>query len=180
MTIKFELKSRVLKDKRKSLKLRVHSSVKGLKKRAICDTGLKINPKYWDKEKERVTDRHSDHQILNEAINEIAYKRNKILTKFEADLLTFEGVINSLRRGGDDRTLEAFVDNQIREAKTNVTFTNYRDKLKGFKKLIGHKGDLRFNDISNEMFIKAHRNATDLQRAKKMSARTYQGYIGHY
>ena len=178
MTIRFLLKSRHLTNNLKSLKLRVVHSVKGLKRDAICDTGLKVNPKYWDKDAERVSDRHSDHQILNEAINEIAYKRNRILTKFEANLLTFEGVINSLRRGGDDRTLEAFVNNQIKEAKTNVTFTNYRDKLKGFKKLIGHKGDLRFNDISNEMFIKAHRKGTDLQRAKKMSARTYQGYVG--
>ena len=178
MTIKFLLKSRLLTNKKKSLKLRVVHGSKGFKRDSICDTGLKINPKYWDKDKERVTDRHSSQQIINERINEIAYKRNKILTKFEAGLLTYDGVINSLKRGGDDRTLETFVNNQIKEAKTNVTFTNYRDKLKGFKKLIGHKGDLRFNDISNEMFVKAHRKATDLQRAKKMSARTYQGYVG--
>ncbi len=178
MTIKFLLKSRLLTNKKKSLKLRVVHGSKGFKRDSICDTGLKINPKYWDKDKERVTDRHSSQQIINERINEIAYKRNKILTKFEAGLLSYDGVINSLKRGGDDRTLETFVNNQIKDAKTNVTFTNYRDKLKGFKKLIGHKGDLRFNDISNDMFLKAHRKGTDLQRAKKMSARTYQGYVG--
>jgi len=168
MTIQFLLKSRLLTSNKKSLKLRVYHSTKGLKKDVICDTGLKINPKYWDKDKERVTDRHSSHQILNERINEIAFKRNKILTKFEAGLLSFEGVVNSLRRGGDDRTLEAFVENQMKELKTDVTYTNYRDKLKGFKKLIGHKGNLRFNDISNEMFVKAHRTATDLQRQYKI------------
>ena len=178
MTIKFLLKSRVLKNNLKSLKLRVVHSVRGLKRDAICDTGLKINPKYWDKDSERVTDRHSNHQIINEALNEIAYKRNKILTKFEANKLTFEGVVASLRRGGDDTTLEDFIDNQVKELKEDVTYCNYRDKLKGFKKLIGHKGYLKFNDISNEMFVKAHRNATDLQRQKKMSARTYQGYVG--
>ena len=123
MTIKFELKTRLLTSNKKSLKLRVHHSVKGLKKRAICDTGLKISPKYWDNHTERVSDRHSNHQIINEAINELAYKRNKILTKFEAGLLSYDGVVNSLKRGGDDRTLETFVNNQIKDSKTNVTFT---------------------------------------------------------
>ncbi len=177
MTIKFILKSRLLKNNLKSLKLRIVHGSKGLKRDVICDTGLKVNPKYWDKDSERVTDRHSDNQILNDAINEIAYKRNKILTKFQANQLTFEGVVNSLKRGGDDRTLEAFVENQIKELKSDVSYLDYRNKLKGFKKLIGHTDVLRFNDISNEMFVKAHRKGIELQRENKISARTFKEYV---
>ena len=179
MTITFKLFSRALKGGKKTIRLRVYNRVKDSIQDFKITTGLKVNPKYWDKDAERVTKDHPDFAILNNKLSEIKQRRESLLNRFDAGVLSFEGVCNQIMSNTDMDTLDDFIELKIKEIKSDNTYENYKVKLAGFKKLVGVKGKLTFSALGNkDLIIKAHSNAEKRQRDGTLASRSYGGYIG--
>jgi len=177
MTIKFKLFSRALSNGRRRLVVRVHNKTKASLFDQNVYTELSIDPKYWDKETERVSSQHSSHDLINSRIAEIKERRERLLTKFESNKISAQGVASQLLEKKDVSTLDDFISNNMRKDKTDVTYQNYVDKLKGFKKLIGHNGKLAFQDISNNLFQTAYAKGTKRQKEGTITSRSFNGYV---
>ena len=179
MTITFKLSSRVLKGGKKTIRLRVYNRVKDSIQDFKITTGLKVNPKYWDKDAERVTKNHPDSAIINNKLSEIKQRRESLLNKFDADALSFDAVCSQIMSNSDTNTLDDFIEFKIKEIKGDNNYKNYKEKLAGFKKLVGHKGKLEFSALAkNHLILQAHTVATKRQKDGTLASRSYSGYMG--
>ena len=179
MTITFKLFSRVLKGGKKTIRLRVYSRVKDSIQDFKITTGLKVYPKFWDKEAERVTKDHPDFEVINTKLSEIKQRRESLLNRFDADVLSFDAVCNQIMSNSDMNTLDDFIEVKIKELKSDVTYNDYKVKLAGFKKLVGVKGKLTFTALAKkDLIVKAHSNAQKRQKEGTLASRSYNGYIG--
>ena len=179
MTITFKLFSRVLKGGKKTIRLRVYSRVKDSIQDFKITTGLKVYPKFWDKEAERVTKDHPDFEVINTKLSEIKQRRESLLNRFDAGVLSFDAVCNQIMSNSDMNTLDDFIEVKIKELKSDVTYNDYKVKLAGFKKLIGVKGKLTFTALAKkDLIVKAHSNAQKRQKEGTLASRSYNGYIG--
>lgn len=179
MTITFKLFSRVLKGGKKTIRLRVYNRVKNLIQDFKITTGLKVYPKFWNKEAERVTRDHPDFEVINNKLSEIKQRRESLLNRFDAGVLSFDAVCNQIMSNSDMNTLDDFIEFKIKELKSDVTYNDYKVKLAGFKKLIGVKGKLTFTALAKkDLIVKAHSNAQKRQKEGTIASRSYNGYIG--
>ena len=179
MTITFKLFSRVLKGGKKTIRLRVYSRVKDSIQDFKITTGLKVYPKFWDKEAERVTKDHPDFEVINTKLSEIKQRRESLLNRFDAGVLSFDAVCNQIMSNSDMNTLDDFIEVKIKELKSDVTYNDYKVKLAGFKKLVGVKGKLTFTALAKkDLIVKAHSNAQKRQKEGTLASRSYNGYIG--
>ena len=115
--------------------------------------------------------------LINTRIAEIKERRERLLTKFESNKISAQGVASQLLEKKDVSTLDDFIDNFMRKDRTDVTYQNYVDKLKGFKKLIGHNGKLAFQDITNNLFQTAYATGTKRQKEGSITSRSFNGYV---
>ena len=179
MTITFKLFSRVLKGGKKTIRLRVYNRVKNSIQDFKITTGLKVYPKFWNKEAERVTKDHPDFEVINNKLSEIKQRRESLLNRFDAGVLSFDAVCNQIMSNSDMNTLDDFIEFKIKELKSDVTYNDYKVKLAGFKKLIGVKGKLTFTALAKkDLIVKAHSNAQKRQKEGTIASRSYNGYIG--
>ena len=177
MTIKFYLYSRVLSNGKKMLKVRVAHKQNNVLKDTNLSTGLSIVPKFWDKDNERVVDMHPSQATINERIAEIKQRREDLLNKFDAKKLTYHQVVNQIFQKETDNSIDDFIDTKIKANKSDASYQTYQDHLRGFKKLIGHKGKLSFSDLNNEVFIDAHSVARKRQAEGIIASKSFRGYI---
>ena len=177
MTIKFYLYSRVLSNGKKMLKVRVAHKQNNVLKDTNLSTGLSIVPKYWDKDEDRVKDLHPSQKIINDRISEIKQRKEDLLNKFDAKKLTYHQVVAQILEQETDNTLDDFINTKIKSNKSDASYNTYSDHLKGFKKLIGHKGKMSFSDLNNEVFVFAHSRAVKRQAEGSLASKSFRGYI---
>ena len=177
MTIKFYLYSRVLSNGKKMLKVRVAHKQNNVLKDTNLSVGLSIMPKFWDKDNERVLDLHPSQATINERIAEIKQRREDLLNQFDAKKLTYHQVVNSILEKEADNSLDDFIETKIKANKSDASYTTYQNHLRGFKKLIGHRGKLAFADLNNEVFIDEHSKARKRQAEGDIASKSFRGYI---
>jgi hypothetical protein len=182
MRINFKLFSRDLKNDKKALRVRVYHRTKSRIFDRSIGTGLSVVPKYWDSERERVSDMHPSQRTINERIAEIKAVREDLLNEFDANKVTPEQVLELICQKPTDDSIEDFIETKIKKYKTSASYSNYKNCLKGFKKLIGHKGKIAFSDLNAELFVRAHSNATKRQVKhedyhERITSKTYNDYI---
>jgi hypothetical protein len=178
MRVYFKLFSRVLRNDKRALRVRVYHKTKARIFDRSVNTGLSIVPKFWDKANERVTDLHPSQQVINERIAEIKNNREDLLNQFDSGKISPEAVLNQIIEKRTDESIDDFIETKVKDIKSDSVYVNHKNCLRGFKKLVGWSGKITFDDITNELIYKAYTNAQKRQLDGSLASRSYSNYMG--
>ena len=175
MRISFKINSRVRKDGKQNIRIVVSDgrNVKPL----YVQTPLNIFSKYWDRAESRVSNKHPEFQIINRKIKAYKDRKEHCINKFDADEWSLAQVRNYMDGQSDYSFVDDYVNEIFRKRKTNVTFTDYLQKLNILKGHMGIKGKLRFKDINRNWFFELLRKLQS-RGLTKSSIRSYSIAIG--
>ena len=108
-------------------------------------TGMYHFKKYWDNKEQRLTAEHPNHTIHNKAIAELKVKMETALSKTETEYgFGVERTKRFLEGIANVNTLDEYVETHYKKEMDNISYTNYRDRLRYFKAQLNIKRDLRF------------------------------------
>ena len=175
MRISFKINSRVRKDGKQNIRIVVSDgrNVKPL----YVQTPLNIFSKYWDKSESRVSNKHPEFQIINRKIKDYKDRKEHCINKFDADEWSLAQVRNYMDGQSDYRFIDDYVKDIFKKRKTNVTFTDYLQKLNILKSHMGISGKLRFKDVNRNWFYELLKKLQD-KGLTKSSIRSYSIAIG--
>lgn len=145
--------------------------------REVVQTDIKVNPKYWDKIKHRVSQEHPNANIINEALDVYRAKMNEAKTRMEAGTLTFFSAIDYVVHKFDASTIDDYLDTHFAPSTTNVNAEEYRKALRYFKMHLGIKRKLRFEDVDNALVKRFTRIANKKVREGTHSHSTFRSYL---
>lgn len=145
--------------------------------REVVQTDIKVNPKYWDKSKHRVSQEHPNANIINEALDVYRAKMNEAKTRMEAGTLTFFSAIDYVVHKFDASTIDDYLETHFAPSTTNVNAEEYRKALRYFKMHLGIKGKLRFEDVDNALVKRFTGIANKKVREGTHSHSTFRSYL---
>ena len=138
--------------------------------------GLKINPKYWDNDKKRVTEKHEGFEDINLHLNEWDSKMKEAETKMQVGKLTFYSAIDFVMTKANTKTIDDYLNTTFANSNNNLNVEHYQRCLKYFKKHLRISGKLGFNDVDNALLSKYKRLADEKVRKGTHSAKTFNTY----
>ena len=145
---------------------------------AKTPTQLTVNKRYW--KSGQVSTKHSNADLLN---TELRNLRNK---GEEAELKWTTGQFNNTREviaflqgRQDNHSIDTFLHTTLKADIKRGDYNNKRWQLSGFKKILNHKGDLMFSDITPNYLAKYRNICKALVRKKEMKPETLTSY-GRY
>ena len=141
-------------------------------------TGMYHFKKYWDNKEQRLTAEHPNHTIHNKAIAELKVKMETALSKTETEYgFGVERTKRFLEGIANVNTLDEYVETHYKKEMDNISYTNYRDRLRYFKAQLNIKRDLRFDEIDN-LLIKKYKRIVDKKILNEEGSRTtYKSYL---
>ena len=175
MKISFEINSRVRKDGKQNLRIRITDGRKT--KKQLLSTSLNIYKKYWNKDDDRVSKQHPEHETINRALKKYKDRKEHCINKYDADEWSVRQIANYMESQSDYRFIDDYVLDIFKKRKTNVTFTDYLQKLNILKSHMGIKGKLKFKDINRNWFYELLKKLQE-KGLSKSSIRSYSIAIG--
>ena len=129
------------------------------KKKMTFNTGVKVEPKYWDMDNERVRASHNQSNDFNLIINTSKAKLNNIFVKYRLQdkILTFEIIKDEYERPNLGFDYLEWLEKAIEERRGEVThstikqFRAHRAKMKDFQEKVA------FAELSENFFSNFHR-----------------------
>ena len=140
MKISFVFRDRKRQDNKQALRIRISDGrdVKPI----VINTNLYLHKKYWDKAESRVTKQHTDHITINRAIKKYKDRKEHCQNKYDADEWSIRQIANYMESQSNFAFIDDYINEIFRKRKTNVTFTDYLQKLSIIKGHTGIKGKL--------------------------------------
>jgi len=122
---------------------------------------------------------HPNQKDINERIAEIKQNREDLLNQYDSGKISYESVLNQVINGAvSDGSMDDFIESKVKNIKSDSVYTNHKNNLASFKKLVNHKGKITFSDVDNELIYKAYTNAQKRQLEGTLASRSYKNYIG--
>lgn len=175
MKISFEINSRVRKDGKQNLRIRITDGRKT--KKQLLSTSLNIYKKYWNKDDDRVSKQHPEHETINRALKKYKDRKEHCINKYDADEWSVRQIANYMESQSDYTFIDDYVLDIFKKRKTNVTFTDYLQKLNILKSHMGISGKLKFKDINRNWFYELLKKLKE-RGLTKSSIRSYSIAIG--
>lgn len=172
MTINFVLNSRVRKDKKNNVRIRISNGRNSEKK---VTTQINVLKDFW--KDERVSNKHPDYDVINRVLKKLKDKKEHCIIKFDAGEWTLQQVARYLAGESDYNSVDSYVKTIFKRRKTNVTFLDYLTKLNILKSHMGIAGDLKFKDINRNWFYDLLK-ILQKKGLSKSSIRSYSIAIG--
>jgi len=175
MKISFVFRDRKRQDNKQALRIRISDGrdVKPI----VINTNLYLHKKYWDKAESRVTKQHTDHITINRAIKKYKDRKEHCQNKYDADEWSIRQIANYMESQSNFGFIDDYVKEIFRKRKTNVTFTDYLQKLSIIKGHMGIKGKLKFKDVNRNFFYE-FLNKLQKKGLSKATIRSYSIAIG--
>jgi hypothetical protein len=107
------------------------SEGKNFRKRVT--TGLKIEPKYWDKSNNRVKASHPNSQILNEAVKKYRERLDTAISKWETGQFSRQQVVAFLKGESGINSIDEYIDTNIKNTRKDATYRDYRGAWRSVK-----------------------------------------------
>ena len=177
MTIAFFLKSRPLKDGRKKVGLQFTFN-RYDRPQQLLD--IAVNPKFWDKNKSRVTEDHIENEHINRTLAEYKHRIETATTKYENKRLNRDGVVDEVMNRTDNKSVDNYIKTQIRkDIVKDATYDSYVNWWNGFKNMIGQKDrTFKIEDLMVErLYSNAQNIANKKIKAGEITTRTYKNYL---
>jgi hypothetical protein len=141
-------------------------------------TPLAIQDKYY--KNGQVSSKHSNHIAINNALRDLRNKGEEAESRFMTGQLTnMMEVVDFLQGKQDNHSLDTFLHTTLKNSIKRGDYNNKRWQLSGFKKVLDHKGDLLFSDITSNYLAKYRNICQALVRKKEMKPETLTSY-GRY
>ena len=141
-------------------------------------TQLTVNKRYW--KSGQVSTKHSNAALLNTELRNLRNKGEEAETKWSVGQLSnTREVIAFLQGKQDNHSLDTFLHTTLKDSIKRGDYNNKRWQLSGFKKVLDHKGDLMFSDITPNYLAKYRNICQTLVRKKEMKPETLTSY-GRY
>lgn len=170
MKISFVINSRRRKDDKQNVRIRV-SDGRDIKP-IMINTPINIFKEFWNKDTERVTNKHQDHAIINRGLKKYKDRREHCENKFDNGEFTFRQVGAYMEGRTNYATVDAFVDTVMRKGRKFVTWNDYRDKLNIIKGHMNISGGLRWKDVNRSWYTELH----DILKKKNLSKNSIASY----
>jgi len=175
MKIKFTLNSRTRKDGKQNVRIRITNGRNDKEYRV--QTSINIFKKYWDSDEDRVTKQHPEHETINRAFKKLKDRKEHCINKFDNEEWSLVQVRNYMDGQSDYSFIDDYVKDIFKKRKTNVTFTDYLQKLNILKSHMGITGKLRFKDVNRNWFYELLKKLQN-KGLSKASIRSYSIAIG--
>ena len=175
MKISFILNSRPRKDNKQNIRIRITDG-RNTKEQKVY-TKINVFKKYWDKDEYRVTSKHPEHDTINRALKKLKDRKEHCLVKYDAGEYTMRQIANYMSGDSDYSYVDDYVLSIFKKRKTNVTFTDYSQKLNIIKGHMNISGKLRFRDINRDWFYGLFKKLKD-KGLSRSSIRSYSIAIG--
>ncbi len=177
MTIAFFLKSRPLKDGRKKVGLQFTFS-RYDRPQQLLD--IAVNPKFWDKNKSRVTEDHIENEHINRTLAEYKHRIETATTKYENKRLNRDGVVDEVMNRTVNKSVDNYIKTQLRkDIPKDATYDSYVNWWNGFKNMIGQKDKtFKIEDLMVERLYSTARNIGNKKvKDGEITTRTYKNYL---
>lgn len=181
MKISFEINSRLRKDKKQNIRIRI-SNGRNVKK-IVINTPINIFKKYWNKDEDRVTSKHPEYDTINRALKKLKDRKEHCLAKYDAGEYTMRQIANYMSGDSDYKFVDDYVLSIFKKRKENVTYEDYLDKLNIIKGHMNISGKLRFRDINRDWFYELYNRLKKVRKKNgsplsPSSIRSYSIAIG--
>ena len=117
MKISFEINSRLRKDKKQNIRIRI-SNGRNVKK-IVINTPINIFKKYWNKDEDRVTSKHPEYDTINRALKKLKDRKEHCLAKYDAGEYTMRQIANYMSGDSDYTFVDDYVLSIFKKRKEN-------------------------------------------------------------
>ena len=170
MKISFYLKSRILKNGKNNVMCRV---IDGRNQDFHLTTNYKVFKEHFDVKEFRCKETHPEYLQMNKELDNLLVLKRDATDKYDAKKLTLQQLKRHMQGKSDYESIDGYLHSVFKEAKTNTTFTDYRNKISAVKSIMGIKKELMFDEITVDFYDRLYRKMLNKGLAKK----TIVGYV---
>jgi len=128
----------------------VFDIVNGRDFRKKVNSGMSVYPNDWDNSNRRVKPKANNSGLLNKKIKEFDSRIENALDYFHNGSFTINQVVSLLQGKSDFKSIDDYVEDEIKQTRTPPTYQDYKNTIKAIKFHLNYKeGDkLLFEDIN--------------------------------
>jgi hypothetical protein len=126
-------------------------AISGNRKQIMTNTA--IEGKFWNgKELKRS---HPNYEVLSHSIRELRNKIEKAVDRFTLGQINRDQLIANISGKTDYRSVDDYLDTELRLTRKGKTFQSYSDSFKTFKRYVGHENKkMKFSDLNLNLMLK--------------------------
>lgn len=149
--------------------------VDGRDYRKKIQTGIKVEPRYWDNKKQRVKSNYANARILNKKLDELGKKIRSASDMYSTQQYSLKQVIDFLEGKVNFNSVDEYVDTIIKDSRTKPTYIDYKTAVNSLKMHTGIDKDtkLLFHEVNYNLLDKYKIN---VQKAG-MNATAFNSYL---
>lgn len=141
-------------------------------------TQLTVNKRYW--KSGQVSTKHSNADLLNTELRNLRNKGEEAELKWTTGQFSnSREVIAFLQGKQDNHSLDTFLHTTLKADIKEGDYDNKRWGLSAFKRVLNHKGDLMFSDITPNYLAKYRKLGQAIVRRKELKPESLTSY-GQY
>ena len=123
--------------------------------RKQIQTQITIDGKYWNKDNNELKRSHPNYEVLSHSIRDLRNKIEKAVDRFTLGQINRDQLIANISGKTDYRSVDDYLDTELRTTRKGKTFQSYSDAFKTFKRYVGYDGKkMKFSDINLNLMLK--------------------------
>ena len=138
-------------------------------------TEIKVNAKYW--KEGQVSTKHPNAAVINLELKKLRNRGEEAELKWDTgEFNNTREVIAFLQGKQDNHSLESYLHTTLKQSLTEGNYNNTRWAIGGLKRLMNHKGEIMFSDVTPQYISRFHTLAKQAVRRKENKPETYASY----
>ena len=129
--------------------------------RKKIQTGIKVEPRFWDTKKQRVKSIYANARLLNKKLDELGKKMRSATDMHSTQQYSLKQVIDFLAGNVNFNSVDEYVETIIKDSRATPTYIDYKTTVNSIKMHAGiSDGDrLMFHEVNFKLLDKFKRNA---------------------
>ena len=120
--------------------------------RKQIQTPITIDGKFWNKDNNELKRSHPNYEVLSYSIRDLRNKIEKAVDRFTLGQINRDQLIANISGKTDYRSVDDYLDTELRTTRKGKTFQSYSDAFKTFKRYVGSDG----KNAARTSFMEAH------------------------
>ena len=157
----------------------VFGNTKTYQNRKQIQTPIKIDCKFWNKDNNELKRSHPNYEVLSHSIRELRNKIEIAVDRYSLGQINKDQLIANISGKTDYRSVDDYLDTELRTTRKGKTFQSYKDAFKTFKRYVGYENKkMKFSDINLNLMLKFKKSFfhSDIGKPKK-SNNSFNTYV---
>tara|TARA_B110000902_G_scaffold136685_1_gene158187 strand:- start:130 stop:1686 length:1557 start_codon:yes stop_codon:yes gene_type:complete len=157
----------------------VFGNTKTYQNRKQIQTPIKIDGKFWNKDNNELKRSHPNYEVLSHSIRELRNKIEIAVDRYSLGQINKDQLIANISGKTDYRSVDDYLDTELRTTRKGKTFQSYKDAFKTFKRYVGYENKkMKFSDINLNLMLKFKKSFfhSDIGKPKK-SNNSFNTYV---